>query len=273
MLNTAVGDSKSQSRKRSCPHATINVPSLYPVYLPYQTQHQLLVKVQGILEKACYEFGARELKETVQNEGWGCAESAELNRWPQIFLLNQDKFLPTDLQELGKPFAQVLNSITQIRHTAVHRLRISANRLEQFMIDAEAIARLLRNDNDVQRLTRLRVNTQVTIDELKRNKDLLESKLSSKLRKIASQRAELDRLEHVAIVEMLKEDNEYKLLAGANLEEAIRSPDAVVQSNPPTGMEPMSEEDPDEDFDAENVPATSGDQYTELAKESWVKTD
>jgi hypothetical protein len=80
---------------------------------------------------------------------------------------------------LGKPFAQILDSIVHLRHTAVHRLRISANRLEQFMIDAEALVRLLRDDYCRLKLTRLRMDTQLTIGELKRNKDLLESKVTS----------------------------------------------------------------------------------------------
>jgi len=62
-------DSTTELHKRCFPHATIDVPSLYPVYFPYQTQHQLLVKVQSILEKACYDFGERILKKTVEREG------------------------------------------------------------------------------------------------------------------------------------------------------------------------------------------------------------
>ena len=70
----------------------------------------------------------------------------------------------------------------------------------------------------------------MTIGELKRNEVLLESKLNSKLRKIASRRAELDRLERMAIEEMQREDKEYQALAGTSLDQAIQSPDTVVQS-------------------------------------------
>jgi len=49
---------------------------------------------------------------------------------------------------------------------------------------------------------------QLTIGELNRNKDLLESKLNSKFKKIADERAELDRLEQLAVEEMLREDRE-----------------------------------------------------------------
>lgn len=54
----------------------------------------------------------------------------------------------------------------------------------------------------------------MTIGDMKRNKDLLESKLSSKLKKIAEQRVELERLEQVVISDMLKEDREYQIPTG-----------------------------------------------------------
>lgn len=53
---------------------------------------------------------------------------------------------------------------------------------------------------------------------MERNKDLLEAKVSSKLRNIASERARLDKLEELAVQEMLLEDKEYQDLAGANLD-------------------------------------------------------
>ena len=269
-INAALRDSTAQPRKRSFPRATVHVPSLYPVYLPYQTQHQLLAKVQSLLEKACYDFGVRTLNQTVDHQGWDCAEAAELNRWPRVFLDNQDQFLQADLDGLGKPFAQILDSIVQLRHTAVHRLRINANRLEQFMIDAESLARLLRDDYCLQRLTRLRMDTQLIIGELKRNKDLLESKVTLKLQSIAAQRAQLDHLEQTAVDEMMIEDKEYQVLAGANFDQAINSPDTVRQSEAPTEVEVSSEADFEADLETDLVPVTSSDQDPELVGESWT---
>ena len=73
------------------------------------------------------------------------------------------------------------------------------------MIDAESFSRLLHDDSRVQQLSRLRRDTQLIIDDVKRNKDLLESKLKSELKKLTDQKAELERLEQVAVGDMLKE--------------------------------------------------------------------
>ncbi len=41
------------------------------------------------------------------------------------------------------------------------------------------------------------------------------------MKRIAAQRAELDRLEELAVAEMVKEDGEYELFTGTNLEQDI----------------------------------------------------
>ncbi|RMZ79333.1 hypothetical protein DV737_g3420, partial [Chaetothyriales sp. CBS 132003] len=233
--------------KQPFPNTSVQVPSLYPVYLPYQTQHRLLLKVQGILENACYNFGSREMKDMIERNGWDCPECVELNIWARTLLDNQGRFQPVDLDNLGQPFSELTSSIIRIRHTVVHRLRVSANGLEQFLADAEALAQLLHDEHSTRSLARLRRETQISIEELKRNKDLLESRLRSKLKQISDQRIELDRLEHSVVDEMLKADKEYHLLAGSNLDEAIQSYDTTIHSTAPTEIASRLESDHEDD--------------------------
>ena len=190
------------------------------------------------------------MKYIVEHEGWECAESVELNIWVQLFGSNQHHFLPGQLGSLGKQPSELFSSIAQIRHTAVYRLRITTVRLEELMLDAEALARLLCDDDRVRKLERLRRELQLTVGELKCNKDLLEAKLNSKLRKIAGEREELDRLEHMAVEEMLREDKEYRALAGASLNEAIHFYETAVHSEAPTEVDSKSEADADTDAEA-----------------------
>ena len=201
------------------------------------------MKAQAILEHVCYEFGLRDMKDIIKREGWDCPECVELNIWARTLLSNQDRLPLADREGLGKPFHELLDSISHLRHTAVHRLRISANALEQFLVDAETLSQRLQDDDRTKCLTRLRREVQITIGELKRNKDLLESKLTSKSQKFADERADLDRLEQLAVEEMLREDREYQILAGTNLDDAIQSLDTMVPSAAPTEVESRSESD------------------------------
>ncbi|KAH9204179.1 hypothetical protein DL95DRAFT_418454 [Leptodontidium sp. 2 PMI_412] len=73
----------------------------------------------------------------------------------RVFLCSEDKFDADKLVELGKPFPELLDSIAQLRHTAVHRVRVSANKVQQFVTEAESLANVLRNDICAQILSRL----------------------------------------------------------------------------------------------------------------------
>ncbi|KAG9228717.1 hypothetical protein BJ875DRAFT_489597 [Amylocarpus encephaloides] len=222
--------SATRPRKRSFTRASVSIPSLYPVYIPLQIQHRLLMRVQATLEDACYEFGHRMMGDILQKEGWDCPESVELNIWARVFRGNEDKFDAEKLLELRKPFPELLDSIAQLRHTAVHRVRVSANKTQQFITEAESLATLLHNYTCARMLSRLRREAQQVIDDLGRNKDLLESILKEKLQEIDARRRELDSLECNAVEDMLREDKEYQTLASATLEQAITIPTTFQQS-------------------------------------------
>ncbi len=54
------------------------------MYLPYDVQHPLLVKVQNLLERACYDFGKKKIRDTLQKEGWvaaACSDHVVLISW------------------------------------------------------------------------------------------------------------------------------------------------------------------------------------------------
>ena len=59
----------------------IRVPSLYPLYIPYKTQYQLLTKTQRLLEECCYDFTVQFMPDLLEQRQWDCSEAIELNKW------------------------------------------------------------------------------------------------------------------------------------------------------------------------------------------------
>lgn len=233
---------------------SVAVPPLFPVYLPFQAQHTLLVHLQKLLEQICYNFGKNAMPDIMQQRGWDCAEAVELNRWTEEFMKRQ-KQLPTS-DQAKKPLEQLFRSIANIRHTAVHRIRISAKGVEQFLLDAESLATMFGDVNGAEKITNLRRETQTTMEELQRNKHFLRSKLEDTLRGIAAQREELKRLEATAIAEMEREDREYQVLASRSVDEAIAPSEASfstaidTEKDTITGGEDTDEmEEEDEDME------------------------
>ncbi|KAJ6439200.1 protein kinase domain-containing protein [Purpureocillium lavendulum] len=228
------------------------VPPLFPVYLPFKNQHHLLVHLQQVLEAACYDFGRREMPEILQRRGWDCAEAVELNRWTEEFG-KMHIHIPAN-ERIKKPLDQLFRSVANIRHTAVHRIRVSAKGTEQFLVDAEALAILLGDVKHVEKMSKMRRETQAAMEELQRNKQFLRSRLEDMLKGLAAQRAELKRLEDNAIAELEREDKAYEILAGKSVDEVIAPSEAsfstAMETEAITTIRSDNADDVDEDGDA-----------------------
>jgi len=225
------------------------VPPLFPVYLPFKSQHHLLVHLQQVLEAACYDFGRRTMPEILQRRGWDCAEAVELNRWTEEFGRMHAHF-PAN-ERIKKPLDQLFRSVANIRHTAVHRIRVSAKGTEQFLVDAEALAILLGDVKHVEKISKVRRATQAAMEELQRNKQFLRSRLEDMLKGLATQRAELKRLEDNAIAELEREDRAYEMFAGKSVDEVISPSEASFSTAMETDAITMIRADNADDVDEE----------------------
>ncbi|KAJ4318230.1 hypothetical protein N0V94_004512 [Neodidymelliopsis sp. IMI 364377] len=83
---------------------------------------------------------------------------------------------------------------------------------------------------------------QPVVEEVGRNKDLLETRFLEKRRELAARRAELDRIERAAWETMHEEDWQYQLFAASNLEEMIDLPETALHSRAPSEIDEDSEE-------------------------------
>jgi hypothetical protein len=123
---------------------------------------------------------------------------------------------------------ELFSSIAQLRHTAVHRLRLTANRILQFVVDAEALVKLLRDDVTLDVVASIRQCLQTCIGEIERNKDLLEVSMATTRASFAAKREELEREEREALEKTEDEDREYMVLAGRGLELALDGSNAAA---------------------------------------------
>lgn len=198
------------------------IPSLHLVYLPYRTQHRVLNKIQALLEESCFEFGKKWLSQIIAREGWEGPESGELTKWT-MHLKKHIKHIPipASCQIAGIDWERVFSGCRQLRHTAVHRLRITAKGILSLLDDANDLTKML---NDIERSSRIETvkdRLQSSIDDMVRNKHLLEEKLIDELQVIAKRRAELDYLGRAAVDNMRTSDEEYITLVGSALESVV----------------------------------------------------
>lgn len=200
-------------------------------------------KVQDVLEHACFRFAEGAITPELHKQGWDSADCVELNCWMGVFRSRENLFDVEKVATLNKSFGELLSSISQIRHTAVHRLKTTAGRVESFLTDAETLAALLCDESCARQLARLRRETHSVVEEFGRNKDLLEVRYMEKCKEIAARRAELDRIEMAAWEAMLEEDKQYQIFAGMSLEEMFDVPETTFHSRANSEVDETSEEE------------------------------
>jgi hypothetical protein len=207
------------------------VPSLYPAYLAFPSQHRIMTEIQALLERSCFAYGQTTFWEELKRRGWDCPESAELNAWTPVLLERQANVNPELVAQRGRPLSEILNSLSHLRHTAVHRIRVTADRVYQFICDAENLSIILGDCESSERLADLRRGLESTIDDINRNKDLLESRHVEILKHLAEERAKLLRQEEAAHEHLLSEDKKYQARVTAILESNWKSANAVAGDN------------------------------------------
>ncbi|KAI4657817.1 uncharacterized protein J4E78_006206 [Alternaria triticimaculans] len=174
--------------------------------LPLWDQHRILVRVQYTLEKTCFNFAQERLAGLLYREGWDCAEAVELNQWARTLLIYREQLNLDDVKGDVKPLPSLMESVIQLRHNAVHRVRLSSGELLQHLTDAVLLAQLLHDDKCDVFLSNLRQRTHDAIEELVRNKQLLDGRLADIKREFAAKRAELERQE-AALLEAAVNDH------------------------------------------------------------------
>ena len=204
----------------------IEIPSLYPVYIPFKTQHLVLNKTQQLLEECCYDFSTQWMPELLKQRRWDCPEAIELNKWTHSVVNRLDK-LPQSCSsafadDSRSSVASCLISINKLRHSAVHRLPTTAKGISEMIHSAIRFARVLRDSAREQQLTKLDYELQGKFRALALNKNYLETKLERELQEIARQRRELDNKEKEAVVMISREDEDHQSLIASLLSNSVQ---------------------------------------------------
>lgn len=241
----------------------ISVPSLFPLEFEFVTGYRILVKTQQVLEFACFRFAEKAMPEILEKRKWHCPEAAELSLWAHEFSKRTRKLEETLSRPsfASRPLEELLPSIAQIRHHAVHRVSVTAKELEQFMADGEILVHLFEDPTAIPVMARARSEVQKAAAEMENRKNMLEARLAKVLRDIASKRAELDRMEAEAIADTQREDKEYQLFAGTQLQETIWLDDGVIGEGSFAAQSPTAD-GVDNDCDMDQLSTTLESEVT-----------
>ncbi|CAI7586771.1 unnamed protein product [Penicillium glandicola] len=182
------------------------------------TAHLVLTTIQELLEESCFEFAQQHFPQLLATNGWECPEAVELTEWTKILARQSDTFI----NNLKTPLDEFIGLLRELRHSAVHRLRKTAAGVERLAENAQLFLMALEDSTRSEKVESLRRELQSAIEEIKRNKDLLERRLLAQLKEIQKKRGELDIWERNAKEAMVREDLECSRDIGEGLEIIVR---------------------------------------------------
>ncbi|PVH90454.1 hypothetical protein DM02DRAFT_712176 [Periconia macrospinosa] len=200
-----------------------DLPSLYPSRIPYVAQHIILTTTQHILEECCFDFVKRWQPSIVLNKGWDCAEAGELTKWTRIISKHSGK-LPAHAFTLseGSSLDFVLVSTNKLRHSAVHRLRLTARGVSQLVEAARNLAEALQDSLRTSQLKELQLDIDSKVKAMELYKNVLEDEFARQLEELSQQRKDLDEKEERLRADLRAKDLENTFLIGSLLEESVK---------------------------------------------------
>ena len=110
---------------------------------------------------------------------------------------------------------------SNLRHSAVHRLKTSAAGILKMVDAAIAFTQALKDTERTAHIETIRKELAVVIQDIVQHQTLLERKLSDQLKDFATRRAEIDELERLAIESMLENDKANRTSAGSAIEDLL----------------------------------------------------
>ena len=162
------------------------------------------------------------IPEILKEHMWDCPEALELNKWICV-LLKFCNILPLHAYDniAEQPFKSVLSSMIILRHSAVHRRRISTPEVVVTMESATNFANALHDGRRAVQLNEIRKEILNQSKALAIAKASLQKRFAAEICLLSDRRAELDRMEERSKVAMSKEDDENQLLIGDLLADAV----------------------------------------------------
>ena len=111
--------------------------------LPFSAQHQVLIRLQKLLENMCLAFGLRWCAAAMREHRWTEPGSLELTSWIR-YIQRYAHTLPNGALASTDPsiVKMISNSVASIRHHAVHRVAKGTRVLLECLENAKAFAEL-----------------------------------------------------------------------------------------------------------------------------------
>lgn len=145
--------------------------------LDYETLHRIMLYTQSLLERACFDFSRRAFPGVLERKGWDCVAALELDLVIKAIDVAQRESGPGSGTNSVR---DIVLKVVEIRNATVHRHRLSAQGLCQFLHTAMDLLRRLEDDRRLDQMIIVFDHVRSLLQNLdmdtKKTRSLLEAK-------------------------------------------------------------------------------------------------
>ena len=194
------------------------------VGFPFEAQHRVLLRVQQLLEEACFRFMERWLPSMLVQHEWTCAAAIELTKSLTIIKTNLD-ILPADCMDAPTQtlFIEVAPHVAQLRHAAVHRLHLKHDEFLGRIDCAHKLAGILRDLERMSVLQALYTRVHALTKKLEYETKIVKQKADCILSQLSQQRAGIAQKEKQLRDTVARKGSELAAAAGRAILESIEA--------------------------------------------------
>lgn len=189
--------------------------------LPYKAQHILLTEAQLLLEECFYDFARQWLPHVVEEECCDSPVAIELNHWTSIFRKHNQQIPPEALDPPDIELNLMLGSIRNLRHSAVHRLKLAGSDVQTLIKSGVALASMLKDYRRAVLLGSISNELDNKVRSMELMKNDAEKDAVARFQEIQRKREELAMEEKTLVADMLKKDAQNMNSIGILIEESV----------------------------------------------------
>lgn len=188
------------------------------------TQHVILLGLQGLLEHICHEFCKRHIPSVLQAREIECAEALGLHGWAGLICEQRNKF---GLEIKRDELARLLESAQNVAKLAFHRTRIDAAGMDALLANSEALANVFKVEEYKRVIGALRAKIRGVMSTLAGRERKLRFKMERQLERLAVQKAEIIRREDDAKAALEAGSDKYQSRAKVAVMKAMQEASMV----------------------------------------------
>jgi hypothetical protein len=151
-------------------------------FLPFRLQYRIFTGLQAILESCCFNFAQKNYPGYLIRKGWDCREAGELTAWTRGLTR---EFYSNPVFDMGEEeFELILKKGGEIRHAAVHRVPVSAEKIQRLIEDARAMAEVLDERERMGEIDQIKVVVDKHVASLLERRRAKDEKLRLELEEL-----------------------------------------------------------------------------------------